>query len=80
MKKSLSIFIACALIVLPRIHAVEKDSDVDISVYEDMGDTGGDALSTGISLSMLGWGFLLITGITILAIVLHQSTGDTSHS
>lgn len=52
-------------------------------IQEDYDQTVGicatDGMSTGVGVSMMGWGIAIIVGISILAIVLHQST-STAHS
>jgi len=72
-KKAAALFLASSLFfALPAY----SEGETNLSQYNEVGATGGDAFSNGVSLSMLSWGFIIITGITILSIVLHQSTSS----
>ncbi|MBM3191111.1 MAG: hypothetical protein FJZ63_00460 [Chlamydiae bacterium] len=53
----------------------------DNETYDQrIGVCAADGLYTGVGASMMGWGIAIIVGITILALVFHQSTGGTAHS
>lgn len=77
MKKSISIFLVCLLALSSTGHSQSLDEmqeDFDRAV----GVCASDGLATAIGTSMMGWGLAIIIGISILSIVLHQSS--TQHT
>lgn len=58
----------------------ENLDEVQDNSDQALGICATDGMSTGVGVSMMGWGLAIIVGITILAIVLHQSAGGTTHS
>jgi hypothetical protein len=58
----------------------ENLDDIQDNYDQALGICAADGMSTGVGVSMMGWGLAIIVGITILAIVLHQSAGGTTHS
>ena len=58
----------------------ENLDEIQESYEQTLGICATDGMSTGVGVSMMGWGLAIIVGITILAIVLHQSGGGTVHS
>jgi|AACY02.14.fsa_nt_gi hypothetical protein len=70
----LAIAMACS------IPSYSESLDATIDEYDQaVGICAADGMSTGVGVSMMGWGLAIIVGIAILAIVLHQST-STTHS
>lgn len=73
MKKILVYFLSL-LLCLSAPAQLRADED---SMYQEMtGLSASDSSNAGIGISMMGWGVAIIVGITILALVLHQSTGS----
>ncbi len=79
MKKiALSILMIALLCFVP---SYPESLDAVIDEYDQAaGVCAADGMSTGVGVSMMGWGLAIIVGITILAVVLHQSTAGTTHS
>lgn len=73
MKKLLVYFLSAVLC----LGVPMKISADDENLYDEMtGISASDSANAGIGISMMGWGLAIIIGITILALVLHQSTGS----
>ena len=71
----LAIAMACSIpSYSENLDEIQEDYD------QTVGICASDGMSTGVGVSMMGWGIAIIVGITILAIVLHQSAGGTAHS
>lgn len=79
MKKLTAYLLSIAMICYLPSYAENLD-EVQDDYEQAIGVCAADGMSTGIGVSMMGWGIAIIVGITILAIVLHQSTGGTTHS
>lgn len=79
MKRLLVYILAFGLALSLPIQA-RSDSDSFDSYDQALGICAADSMDTGISMSMMGWGLAIIVGITILAIVIHQSAGGNVHS
>lgn len=79
MKKVMVYFLAIAMACCIPSYSENLDE-----IQEDYDQTVGicatDGMSTGVGVSMMGWGIAIIVGISILAIVLHQSAGGNAHS
>ena len=78
MKKLMAYCVAAMMALCLPAHAENLDELQD-SYEQALGICATDSLSTGVGVSMMGWGLAIIVGITILAIVLHQSAGGTMH-
>lgn len=79
MKKLLTYFLIIGMIFCIPSYADGSYEDQD-SYDQKLGICASDSLYAGVGVSMMGWGIAIIVGITILALVLHQSTGGTAHS
>lgn len=82
-RRSLKKFILCllAFAMTCSFPAYSENLDeIQDSYEQSLGICAADGMSTGVGVSMMGWGLAIIVGITILAIVLHQSAGGTTHS
>ena len=79
MKKLLTYFLIMGMIFCTPSYADGIYEDQD-SYDQKLGICASDSLYAGVGVSMMGWGIAIIVGITILALVLHQSTGGTAHS
>ena len=82
MKKFLSILL-CTTTLLSTAY-LPADEDINILAEQTdelyrVGAAAQDGAYTSLSLSMLGWGLGIITGIGVLASVLSQSTSSNSH-
>ncbi len=77
MKKLLVCFLSFSLcFALPMQGHADEDN-----IYDEItGISATDATNAGIGISMMGWGLAIVVGITILALVIHQSTATTAHS
>ena len=79
MKKLLTYFLIMGMVLFVPSYA-DSDYDDQEAYDQKLGICASDSLYTGVGVSMMGWGISIIVGITILALVLHQSTGGTAHS
>ena len=79
MKKFTAYLIAIAIACYLPSYADDLD-EVQDDYEQAIGVCAADGMSTGVGVSMMGWGIAIIVGITILAIVIHQSAGGTTHS
>ena len=77
MKKLIALILSGALITFSPVHAQSLD-EMQERFDSAVGTCASDGIATGIGVSMMGWGLASIVGISILSIVLHQST--TVHS
>lgn len=72
------------LLIVGMIFTLPSYGDEDFDDHEaydqKVGICASDGLYSGVGASMMGWGIAIILGITILALVLHQSTGGTAHT
>lgn len=78
-KKILSYLIAAAITCSIPAHSENLD-EIQENYEQALGICATDGLSTGVGVSMMGWGLAIIVGITILAIVIHQSAAGTAHN
>ena len=77
MKKSICRWLLCLLLVSSTGYSQSLDEmqqDFDRAV----GVCASDGMATALGASMMGWGLAIVIGISILSIVLHQSS--TMHS
>ncbi|MEI8300098.1 MAG: hypothetical protein WCG10_00610 [Chlamydiota bacterium] len=79
MKKLLTYFLIIGMLFCIPSYA-DGGYDNQDSYDQQLGICASDGLYAGVGASMMGWGIAIIVGITILALVLHQSTGGTAHS
>jgi hypothetical protein len=79
MKKFISV-ICIILITLFSPSYSQSLSDMQYEFDQAVGISASDSMATGIGVSMMGWGLAIIIGISILAIVLHQSAATTHAS
>lgn len=77
--KKITIYLL-AVAMLFHFPAHCEDLDEAQAVYDQaLGICATDGMTTGVGVSMMGWGLAIIIGITILAIVIHQSAAGTTH-
>lgn len=79
MKKFISVF-CIVLITLFSPSYSQSLSDMQYEFDQAVGISASDSMATGVGVSMMGWGLAIIIGISILAIVLHQSAATTHAS
>lgn len=77
MKKLIALLLSAALMTCSSVHSQSLD-DMQEKFDTAVGTCASDGIATGIGVSMMGWGLAIIVGISILSIVVHQST--TVHS
>ncbi|MBF5059525.1 hypothetical protein [Candidatus Neptunochlamydia vexilliferae] len=88
MRKTLTLLIACGLILLKTpiygndqaFSDCEYDANEGYEKCEPLGYGSSTATSTSISMSMVGWGLGLAIAIAILAGVIHQSAAAHNDS
>jgi hypothetical protein len=73
MKKLIALFLSGSLVIFSPVHAQSLD-DMQEKFDTAVGTCASDGIATGIGVSMMGWGLAIIVGISILSIVVHQST------
>lgn len=79
MKKITVYFLAIAMACLVPSYSENLD-EIQENYDQTIGICAADGMTTGVGVSMMGWGIAIIVGISILAIVLHQSLSSTAHS
>lgn len=77
MKKFLALLFTTALVICSPVYPQSLD-DMQEKFDNAVGTCASDGIATGIGVSMMGWGLAIIVGISILSIVVRQST--TVHS
>jgi hypothetical protein len=77
MKKFIALLLTGALIAFSPAYTQSLD-EMQEKFDAAVGTCASDGIATGIGVSMMGWGLAIIVGISILSIVMHQST--TAHS
>ena len=77
MKKHLIVLLICLLSLSSPCHSQSLD-EMQQDFDRTVGVCASDGMATAIGASMMGWGLAIIVGISILSIVLHQSSNNHS--